>query len=278
MAHAWGLWRTEVRLRSRRVADALFVRDGDEVAPTGLTGGPWSPEAQHGGPPAALMAGEIERSLRYEMAIVRITVELLRPVPLEPFIIHTAVIRPGRRMQVMEAQLHRADKLVARAFAVCIRKSEIEPPTDQLSEPVPPPPSQGDPARMFARAGGFVNDAMEIQMLAGDFIEPGPGKAWFRLRVPVVEGTEPTPVETTCAAADCGNGVSNWSPDRSWLFINPDLTVYFARPPEGQWVLLDSVTMLHTSGTGLAESRLFDLSGRFGRSAQSLLVEPVHPE
>ena len=42
------------------MADALFEPDGDRFVPGVLTRGPWSPGAQHGGPPAALLAFDAE--------------------------------------------------------------------------------------------------------------------------------------------------------------------------------------------------------------------------
>src|SRR5439155_16464522 len=66
------------------MADAFFVREGGRLISTELTRGPWSNEHQHGGPPAALLAGAAERlgpdagSFR----LVRATVEFLRPVPI----------------------------------------------------------------------------------------------------------------------------------------------------------------------------------------------------
>ena len=63
--------------------DALFERDGTRFVPTELCRGPWSPDAQHGGPPAALMARAAEGfEGGEEMQVARLTVELLRPVPL----------------------------------------------------------------------------------------------------------------------------------------------------------------------------------------------------
>lgn len=42
------------------MASALYVPDGDQLVPTELTGGPWSPDAQHGGAVASLLARAVE--------------------------------------------------------------------------------------------------------------------------------------------------------------------------------------------------------------------------
>lgn len=245
------------------------------MAPTILTQGPWSPDAQHGGAPAALMGGEIERILAADgMVPLRLSFEFLRPVPLEPLSLTAHVVRPGKRMQVVDAALEHAGAIVARASGVGVRRAAHEVPF-LVEETAQPGPEKGRPAVFFPRPGAFATSAMEVRMLEGDFNQSGPGKGWFRLRVPVVGTAAPTPLETTCGAADFGNGVSNWDPEFNWLFINPELTIHFSRPPTGEWILLDSTTTVSAEGLGLAESVLFDSSGRIGKSAQGLLVEPL---
>jgi len=259
------------------VADALFIRDGDLYRPTRLTEGPWSPDAQHGGAPAALLAGAIEKTpSEVEMVVARISVELLRPVPLRPLALVTTLIRPGRRVQLVAAALTHEGREVVRALGLKVRRAEMEMPLAQPADGEIAPPEMGRPASFFANAGAFATEAMEIRMLEGDFSEPGPGKAWLRLRVPLVEGEETTGVERVAAAADFGNGVSNLAgADRNWVFINPDLTIHLVRAPVGEWIYLDSSTRVHEAGTGLATSVLGDEAGRLGTAAQSLLVEPM---
>ena len=132
---------------------------------------------------------------------------------------------------------------------------------------------QRDPWGMDDRPG-FVSTANDIRFVAGGIDRPGPATAWIRLRVPVVAGEETSPAMRAAAAADFGNGFSWVLPVEHWRFLNPDLSVYFARPPEGEWVCLQSRTYPSPAGIGMAESVLRDQRGRFGRSVQSLLLEP----
>ena len=258
------------------MAEALFVREGDVYHPTRLTEGPWSPDAQHGGPPSALLGRAIALTPSpVPVMVARVTVNLLRPVPLEPLVLTTEVTRPGKQVQVVTATLTHQDVKVAEATGLKLRLKDIEIPFDVDQGDRLLGPDEGRPARLFTRAAAYAEEAMEIRVVEGDFIEPGPGKAWFRLRVPVVGDEEPTAVERACAAADFGNGLSAFDPARTWLFINPDLTVRFARPSSGEWVGMDSRSTPHPTGTGLAESQLYDLDGRFGSAAQALLVEPL---
>lgn len=256
------------------MTDALFIRDGHTFYPTPLTAGPWSPDAQHGGPPAALLAGAIDRLPSDEpMLLARVTVDLLRPVPLAPLTVETETVRPGRRVNLATALLRHGDQEVAVARGLKIRITDLDVP---FASPASHPrsPEEGRPVALFDDPGAFAAEGMEIRMLQGDFTEPGPGQAWLRLRVPLIEGQETTGVERVAAAADFGNGVSNLTGDiADWLFINPDLEVRMSRPPSGEWIYLDSVSQVHSTGTGLATSAIGDEDGLLGVAAQSLYVD-----
>lgn len=259
------------------MSDALFRRDGDLYHPTLLTEGPWSPDAQHGGPPAALLAGAIENSTAEpEMVVARITIELLRPVPLQPLRLESAVVRPGRKVQLVSATLWHEDTEVARALGLKIRRTDLDLPFEQLEADPIPGPVEGKDATFFANAGAYATEAVEIKMLEGDFAEAGPGQAWIRLRVPLVEGEETTGVERVAAAADFGNGIGNLAGmERNWLFINPDLEIRMTRPPEGEWIYLDSETRISPGGAGIASSTIADHKGWLGLAAQSLFVDTM---
>jgi hypothetical protein len=114
---------------------------------------------------------------------------------------------------------------------------------------------------------------MEYRFVRGGFADPGPAVAWMRMRVPLVHGEEPTPLDRVLVAADSGNGVSaalDWS---RFLFINVDLTVHLHRPPEGEWVCLDAITIPERSGIGIADTALYDERGPIGRAVQTLLID-----
>jgi hypothetical protein len=117
----------------------------------------------------------------------------------------------------------------------------------------------------------FAPDAIEIRFVEGRFGN-GPATAWFRLRVPIVAGEEPSPLQSLAAAGDFGNGISAELSWDEYAFINPDLTLYVERPPEGEWIGLKARTTIATGGVGMAESVIYDTRGRIGRAVQALLV------
>ena len=102
---------------------------------------------------------------------------------------------------------------------------------------------------------------MEWRWVRGHFSEPGPATVWTRMRIPLVEGEEPTPTQRVLATADSGNGAGSALPLGSWLYVNTELTVHLLRPPVGEWVCLDSATEIGPTGGGLAVSRLSDSAG-----------------
>lgn len=265
--------------------DALFVPDHDgHLLPTDLARGPWSPDALHGGPSAALLGAAAEPLLE-GMHPARVTVELLRPVPLAPLVTRAEVIRPGRKVRLVRATLARAEDgvEVATATVLGIRLADVElPETSPAAEPPrqPPPPSVGRPLSdvngpaAASDSPAFHSAGVEHRFVAGDFGALGPATDWIRLRVPVVAGEPTTPLQRVLAAADFGNGISGIAEFAELMYINPDLTVYLHRQPVGEWVCLDAISRLEPNGVGLAESELWDEHGRIGRSLQSLLVEP----
>lgn len=256
---------------------ALFVRERGGYRPTRLSGSPWSPDALHGGPPAALLAWAIEAFEGGEgFSVVRVTVELLRPVPFERLGISTQLRRPGRNVQLIEATLRSSEHDVARATGLRIRRAEIALP-DGVAEPGPPHPGPEE-GRPRTGAGpflpGFHSEGVEHRFIRGSFDTPGPAVDWIRVKFPLVEGEPLSPLARACAVADFGNGISGLLAG-THTYINPDLTVYLHRHPVGEWICLDAISHVQPNGIGLAESRLSDERGPIGCGAQSLIVSGV---
>lgn len=252
---------------------AIFERRGDAFFATELARGPWDPNAQHGGAPAALLAGELEKlDPQPRMRLVRITYELLRPVPLGEVRVSTAIVRPGKRVQLLEATLcDPGGTELVRARGVRIARAPVSAgaATDQLP-PLPgaAAPAPAPPWGVESLPGG----AVEVRYATGSVTDIGPCTAWFRLRVPVIAGEQPTPLQRLMVAADFPNGISSELSWQEWLFINPDLTVYIEREPRSEWIALDAHTRIIEGESALAQAVLFDTRGRVGRSLQSLYV------
>jgi hypothetical protein len=251
--------------------DALFVRKGQAFEPTELTRGPWDPNAQHGGPPAALIAGELER-IGDGRPFARIALHLIKPVPLVPLTLETEVVRDGRRARRMRADLKAGGEVVCFAYALQLQGGDEPVPEVALCGRIAEPPEAGEPAPRFSEQPMFAGDGIEASFVKGQLMEPGPATAWFRLRVPVVEGEPISQLQRAMAAADFGNGISSAVPWDQFTFVNPELTVFILRRPEGEWIGNDAVTAIDPGGIGLADATLHDAHGPFARALQSLYV------
>jgi hypothetical protein len=209
------------------------------------------------------------------LAISRATYEFLRPVPLGELTVEAEVVRPGRRIQLLEGTIAGPSGLeVARARAIQVRLADQSVPRPPEG-PAPPGPDQGRESDLRTPYRPmFAPDAIEVRFIDGTFRGRGPATGWFRLRVPVVLGEEPTPLQRLAAAGDFGNGISSMLSWDDYVFINPDLTLYIDRPPVGEWICLEARTFIPSDGVGTAEAVLYDSRGRVGRATQSLLVAP----
>jgi hypothetical protein len=254
---------------------AVFLPHGERFVATELARGPWDPNAQHGGAPAALLMRAFERldHAGPDLTLARVTYEFLRPVPLGELDVRTAVVRPGKRVRLLEGSIATHEGVeVVRARALQVQAAgDAVPSTPAV--PAPPGPAHGTGNDLVAPYRPmFAPDAIEIRFVEGSFSDRGPSTAWFRMRWPLVAGEEPSPLQRLAAAGDFGNGISSSLSWDEYLFINPDLTLYLDREPVGEWTCLEARTMIAAGGIGTAESVIYDERGRVGRATQALLV------
>ena len=253
------------------MTDSLYESRGRFLHAGELTRGPWDPQAQHGGAPAALLMRAFEATEPGALQITRVTYELLRPVPLGDLAVAAEVVRPGRRVQLLQGSISTpAGVEVVRALALRVAPAPI--PAGGPARP-PAGPDASVPQPFFVDwSPTFPGDGIEVRFAAGAYGETGPATAWFRLRVPLIEGEEPSPLQRLAAAADFANGIASELPWSEFVFIIPDLTVYIERQPRGEWICLDARMRVAEGGGAISEAVLHDLDGRVGRSLQSLYV------
>jgi len=254
---------------------AFYEPDGGGFRATGLTRGPWDPGAQHAGPPAALLGRAFDQLPEAEeFQVCRVTFEILRSIPIAPVEVEARIVRPGRRVQMIEAELRVDGEVLMMARAWRLRTAPVDLPAEAAAIPPGPAlPDEPGPAKFFptGESEGY-HTAMEIRFVSGAFTEIGPATAWLRMRHPLVVGEEPSPLQRALIAADVGNGISAATDFTRFVFVNVDLTVQLERLPEGEWVCVDAVTMPRPRGNATAESVLGDERGRIGRALQTLLV------
>ena len=251
-------------------ASAFYVRAEEDVyVPSDWTRGPWGPDSQHAGPPAALL-GRALAAVDEQMHVTRIAFDILKPVPVAPLRLTTRLLRPGGRVQLVEVALSAGDDDVMGAIGWLVRAEEDPPATPAWGPP--PGPDHALEGTGFPTGYRGYLDAMEWRFVSGSFLSRGPATAWLRMRVSLVEGEEISPLERVLAAVDSASGISGELDFGDWVFINPDLVVSLHRLPETEWVCLDASTVIGERGTGAAYATIYDERGAIGSSMQSLFL------
>ncbi len=263
------------------MSDAYFTTTDDHwFVPTDFCRGPWDAHSCHAGPPTGMMVRAMEHALRESgsaQRLVRITVDLLRPVPMAGFSIATEIVRAGRSMSTLRARLLDADQ-VERSVATGLALRA------DLSRELPTPSSFVEDFER-ARPGPFVLDrtlhglrgfADSVQMRYPPEQSPstGPTTLWMHA-LPLLESERPTPMQRISPLADCGNAASRNAEPWEIGFVNADLTLVLHREPVGEWFGSRSVSHWQSSGVGLAKATLFDRHGEVGEALQTLLLRPA---
>jgi len=266
---------------------SLFERvDDGLVLATEYARGPWSPTSLHGGPVAALIAHAVEEvpDDGVDWFVARLTVDIERPVPLQPLAVEATVSRPGRKVSIVDVTLTLAatGTVLARARALRVRQADIALPVDDPTiapmlqrEGAPPGPEQGAHHDITDTIDyvAFHSDAVEHRYIT--LTNPLGGEVfdWIRMSVPVLPDRPLTPLQRVVGVADFANGISHVLPFETYLFINADLTIHMFQPLNGEWVGMASRSHHGSHGVGMSDTALFDTGGRIGRSEQSLLLE-----
>jgi len=272
------------------VNEHVYERDGSVFTPTRWAGSPWSEGLQHGGPVNALFAlAAEEAAARSGMRVVRLTVDLFRPVPRQPLALHWRYVREGRRLANVEATLSLPDTggrgagdPVSRATVVLLRPTANAPTSWRQAPPPPPGWEDLEPIEFMPRAfresapDGF-HWSFEIRMGADAH---GPA-AWITTPLDLLPGVAMTPLQRSAAVADLTFGLSGRTLLRERIIdvdawrvpmINTDTTIYWERPPVGEWFGFRNALLTDHEGIGLVEVDLADATGRLGRSLQAMLA------
>lgn len=238
---------------------------------------------------AALLASSMERfdldhPAEDGFAMARVTVDILRPVPMERFDVAVEIVKGGRRAQRIRARVEIEGVVFATATGLRVNTQALAVPRFE-PESMPPTPDDQWELPEFLRPGSrwqessghtdpWVNfvDALELRVVRGSWDGLGPCTAWGRLTTPLVEGTLPTPLERAMVLADFASGCGKTLPFEKFTFPNADLTVSLYRQPDGDWIALDSLMRGGTGGVAVADAQLLDLGGPIGRVTQSCVV------
>ena len=261
--------------------DYLIDVDGDVVIPTDLCGGPWSPDAQHGSAVAAILGRAIETvETPVPMRPARFTVDLLSPVPLEPMRQVTRVVKAGKRIAVVDAELHHGNRLAARATCLLMRDGARYPVADAPGAPpdlAPPPTEASEPP--FGGADpddlelpGFAR-AMHFTRTRGTHLGGVPAAIWIGLRCRVARDEPLTPFQLAATASDMGSILGGFLDFREWRTINADISLHIDRLPTTAWIGLDGMHRVADDAIGQTTASMFDEVGFVGRMQSSVHID-----
>ncbi len=258
---------------------AYFVVGSDGwITPTAMSRGPWNPDNCHAGPPTAMLARAMEAAMaeaEVEHQLVRMTVELPRPIPMAGFFVHAAVTRSGKSVTSLTATLvdgEGVERISAQGMALRTIEPDRSFPTVSIATPQLDQAVAGPfPIRTSRHQEVGFSRSVETRYPPGEGPDPGPTTAWIRT-VALVADEAPSSFQRICPLADSGNAFSRNAEMNEFTFINPDLTIVLHRAPVGEWLGAQSVSHWQPNGVGLADALLFDHRGVVGRALQTLLV------
>ena len=259
-----------------RNTNPCFFTTEDNIwfQPTDHTRGPWHEDHCHAGPPTALLARAIEQ-LNPQQKLVRITVNLLRPIPFSGFRIDAEITRQGRIVTTCAATLTVADqKTCATATALQMTPQPTQAlPSHSVSYGRHADAFEGEfPIRKTLHdKPAFNGDGVVVKYPESQTPEPGPTIAWMKT-VPLFKDEPASPFQQICPLADCGNAFSRNAEPWDFNFMNPDLTILLHRDPVGEWLGTSSSGYWEDNGIGMADAQLFDETGSVGRALQTLLI------
>ncbi len=246
-----------------------FERDGDVLIPHPSIESGWAPNTLMGRYLAGLIAWGVERDGSPGLQPARLTVDMFRPPTMGRTTVETRVVRTGRRIEVIDAEVFVDGSLVCRGSVVQLHRSN-EPEGERWMPAEWQPPRPHTLERMAGRAGAPLP---WDQRAHGSWGEIGSRRAiWLRDVEPFVTGEIPSPFLRAALAADNANGALNAGP-LGLAFINADVTMTLARLPIGEWIGLDPVSRAESDGVSTGAADLYDEQGRIGQVAMIALAD-----
>ena len=257
---------------------SLYVPADGGYEATALTIGPWDPGLQHAGPPAALLLREAEAASGIDGGqTVRLAYDIFAPVPVGPIQVSASVVRPGRRIELVESVITAGgERPLMRLSAWRMRtRSDGVPESQPGNHPAAAgwQDSRAETPTFFSEEVAY-HRALEWRFPTGSFNAPGPASAWTRAECELVAGEPMTPLQHLLVMTDAASGISaelDWNTNS---FANIDLSLALHRAPQGEWLGMDAATVYGGTGAAQCYAVLFDESGVVGRSTHTLFVEP----
>ncbi|MGY4720832.1 thioesterase family protein [Naumannella huperziae] len=255
-------------------ADPYFRSLGDgRYAPTAHTEGAWARDEQHMAPIGGLLVQELlDHESRTDLQLARVSFDILGKIPLAEFTIEVRTLRPGRTIELVQAEASAGGRAFLRATGWRLVASD----TSAVAGGAPPPPPTPDllPSTPLATdwGGGYI-DSLRVRPVRPP--EPGHGEVWLGTDVALRDRGPVSDLARLAGLIDTANGVAPRRDPREWLYPNTDLTVHLYRQPIGGWLGLVVDVVWGETGVGLTSTTLFDERGAWGRAEQILTLRAL---
>ncbi len=270
--------------------DPLFTFEGECFVPTNRSRGPWSPDALHGSPVAALITYCVERRLGElvgerngkgggegeqtgSLRVARQTIELFRPVPFARLDVAIEPVRIGRRIAVFQTLIHAEGKLLTQASTLCLRAgSQLGSVGAEFASEPPGAPEEATPSLVERAGNRWTSYPGTLEMRHA--VPPGgsePPVVWIRADAPVLADAPFTSTVRAASIADFVSPFANMQPGRSG-YVNADITLHLNRVPEGEWHYVRIVSRGASDGIATAQAVLGDRRGAYGASSAASLI------
>ncbi|MDQ0664131.1 hypothetical protein QFZ35_002629 [Arthrobacter ulcerisalmonis] len=234
--------------------------------------GAWNAHEQHMAPASGLMADVLERHQpREDMRMARISYEILGLIPGGEFRIDTTTLRPGRTIELVQAELVAGSRTAIRATGWRMLTSDTGEVAAVEDAAIPGPDECKPYDGSAVWPGGYIR-SLEMRVAEGH--RPGAGKVWLRTDHPLTDRADSGDFARLMGLVDTANGIAARVPPGkdSYAFPNLDLQIHMYRRPEGEWLGLDNAVSFGRDGIGLTSTVLHDRQGPFGRAEQILTL------
>lgn len=234
--------------------------------------GAWNAHEQHMAPASGILAHALaQHDPRADMRIARIGYEILGLIHAGEFEVTTRTVRPGRTIELIEAELTAHGRVAIRALAWRLVTTDSSAVAAVEDAPIP---AREDCERWDGSTewpGGFIRS---LEMYQAPHHRSGNGTVWIRTPHPLVGGTASPDWVRLTGLVDTANGIATRVPPGpgSWAFPNVDLQIHMYREPRGEWLGIDNAVSFGADGIGLTSSVLHDSEGPFGRAEQILTL------
>ena len=244
---------------------------GDVLTPLPTAAGNWGPNRMRGLAVSGALARAVEHAVQGSgFRPVRWTLELCRVATMDRCHADVRIIRTGKRISLVEADLLQGGTKVATARALFLKPDPDVTTADVWSQTsqLPPPPADLSPGTDEPRLH-YSDDTGWMSTPASD--HNGMRKIMWVLGVRVVEDEALSAFQFAASAADVASVVGNWG-TAGMQFINADVTLALARLPQGLEIGLAATDRVETDGISTSTVTVFDRSGTLGTAVVCALA------